>query len=214
MMFISSETPPRSPLLIPSTSSIIKAILRVSPPKVKDAFEIISLTIVKTLFLIPSVTAAVDLFLASLAFTSKYLKPSASHTSCAELVLPTPGGPLMSIARRKFVFCPFHWLSQFFNCKILLLLPTSSVQTRGLYLSTQSISRSACSHALNLLRLDSPASMSGCTFRLVGSLPKFWADMPSCHVTVRCRAYTRTLPEFQTSCRTGSRFQSRAEWSR
>ena len=137
---MSSATPPLSPLLIPSTSSIIRTILFFWPLNAIGEFVTISLTTLMRLPLIPSLTTEFDLFLESLALTSKQSYPSFALTSLAEVVFPIPGGPLIKIAF-EFLLC--NWECQLFNQSFSLLIlaafPTTSVSSFGWYLLTQSI---------------------------------------------------------------------------
>jgi len=121
MLLMRSCTPPRSPPDMPSTSSMMSACFFTLPSKLTAQFVTISFTMFAHLPFRPDFTsdsaythtvnacarvhvrnvrlcAPRTLPRASLALTSMTSKPSALQIIFAALVLPMPGGPLISTA--------------------------------------------------------------------------------------------------------------------
>ena len=99
MHAMSSWTPPRSPPLIPSTSSITRTIFFGLPPKKLTArFVTISRIALDAFPPTPSCTSPELFPLVSLAFTSVTSNPSCLAMIVAAELFPIPGGPLMSTA--------------------------------------------------------------------------------------------------------------------
>mmetsp|Transcript_4279 Transcript_4279/g.19436 ORF Transcript_4279/g.19436 Transcript_4279/m.19436 type:complete len:263 (-) Transcript_4279:660-1448(-) len=147
MHVISSITPPRSPPLMPSTSSMIRHIFLAFPVKKLTARLVtISRTALLALPATPSLTSLPDAPLVSDAFTSTTSKPSCFAMIVAALLLPTPGGPEIRTAFMGLSLPlssgPLRWTSSqvvrnLRSSAIFAPLPMSCAGAAGLYLLTQ-----------------------------------------------------------------------------
>mmetsp|Transcript_40656 Transcript_40656/g.90395 ORF Transcript_40656/g.90395 Transcript_40656/m.90395 type:complete len:229 (+) Transcript_40656:1242-1928(+) len=159
MVWIRSWMPPRSPPDMPSTSSITSSCLRLCWPGPPSAAKMVVLVAISLIMLavlppMPSEILLSALLRVSLAFISTTSKPHSLAIMCAELVFPMPGEPL-----RRMAFLPMslalpppgaargsiplrctssHCCSHTRRVATSVLLPTSSDELRGLYLSTHS----------------------------------------------------------------------------
>mmetsp|Transcript_9816 Transcript_9816/g.17702 ORF Transcript_9816/g.17702 Transcript_9816/m.17702 type:complete len:215 (-) Transcript_9816:65-709(-) len=141
---INSLEPPRSPLDIPSTSSIINTRPFVlfladscffSANSASDRFNTECRTIVCT----------ADLLRESLALNSVGSNPHSLHKTCASVVFPIPGGPEINSARSFFpLFPPPNTEFQLSNHSLACLISPGFAQISdisfGRYLSTHSAS--------------------------------------------------------------------------
>lgn len=136
--------PPRSPLLMPSTSSKINTWL------FSIAFLLPIIWYPSTLLKTGEVLSALA-DRVSLALVRNYFMPSSSHTTLAADVLPMPGVPLSSahllfkftlpddlLSNVKSMFIARQFLNHVFKLFTAVLLPTQSTLFFGFYLSTQS----------------------------------------------------------------------------
>ena len=141
IIWIMAEIPPRSPELMPSTSSII----------IKDFWRFFAMSRLKE---DDSINPTPLLFLMSLALNSETWKLSSIAIKRAADVLPMPGSPLSRAAFElmdpldhplcylTYLLLPLKWISSqasnhYRSCLIWDVYPTTSSSVLGRYFSVQ-----------------------------------------------------------------------------